>query len=185
MTTPATERDARNGPVPEAVAKLKVVGCRPYVPMPRSQCMQEKCRGAPVPDQLVFELNGIATSLKAIVLASDARAGGRARKAIQRLLSTSVSSIAFVRLERQLSASATVGRPSDRATPLAFPTARQVAWRTRKRSDPCGSRSTTWIGSHAHCQTLMPGSRENWICPRVPSRPTLGQAPATRPRRAP
>ena len=42
-------------------------------------------------------------------------------------------------------------------------------WRIRKRSGSAGSRSTTWIGAPAHCQTLMPGMRENWICPRVPS----------------
>ncbi len=37
----------------------------------------------------------------------------------------------------------------------------QPVWRTRKRSGCAGSRSTTWIGGQAHCQTLMPGVREN------------------------
>ena len=51
---------------------------------------------------------------------------------------------------------------------------------TRKRSGRAGSRSTTWIGGHAHCQTLMPGVRENRIRPRVPSTATRGQARSAR-----
>lgn len=53
-----------------------------------------------------------------------------------------------------------------------------------KRADS-GSRATTWIGGQAHCQTLMPGVRENRIRPRVPSTPTRGQASAIRARSAP
>ena len=61
----------------------------------------------------------------------------------------------------------------------------QVAWRTRKRSGSAGSRATTWIGGQAHCHTLMPAGRENWIGPRVPSRATRGQASAMFGRSAP
>lgn len=61
----------------------------------------------------------------------------------------------------------------------------QPAWRIRKRSGCAGSRSTTWTGVQAHCQTLMPGVRENWICPRVPSTATRGQDSAVRGRSAP
>ena len=53
-----------------------------------------------------------------------------------------------------------------------------LACRTRKRPGSAGSRSTTWTGAQAHCQTLMPGMRKNWISPRVPSTDTRDQAPA-------
>jgi hypothetical protein len=69
--------------------------------------------------------------------------------------------------------------------PAATAVLSQLAWRIRKRSGSAGSRSTTWIGVQAHCQTLMPGMRENWICPRVPSTATRGQDSATRARSAP
>lgn len=61
----------------------------------------------------------------------------------------------------------------------------QPVWRIRKRSGRAGSRSTTWTGVQAHCHTLMPGVRENWICPRVPSTATRGQDSAVRARSAP
>ncbi len=54
----------------------------------------------------------------------------------------------------------------------------QPTWRVRKRSGSAGSRSTTWIGAQAHCQTQMPGMRENLIRPRVPSTAMWGQDPA-------
>ena len=61
----------------------------------------------------------------------------------------------------------------------------QPACRIRKRSGSAGSRSTTRIGGHAHCHTLMPGVRENRICPRVPSTATCGHDAAMRARSAP
>ncbi|WP_165959488.1 hypothetical protein [Nonomuraea longispora] len=48
-------------------------------------------------------------------------------------------------------------------------------WRIRQRSGAAGSRSTTWIGGHAHGRTPMPGTREKPIRPRVPSTATRGQ----------
>src|SRR5262245_64863696 len=78
----------------------------------------------------------------------------------------------------------------DRISIIAFVRSRtsvlsQLAWRIRKRPGSAGSRSTTWIGVQAHCQTLMPGVRENWICPRVPSTETRGQDSAVRVRSTP
>jgi len=61
----------------------------------------------------------------------------------------------------------------------------QLMRRIRKRSGSAGSRSTTWIGGQAHCQTLLPGVRENWISPRVPSTATRGQDSAMRSRSTP
>jgi hypothetical protein len=72
-------------------------------------------------------------------------------------------------------------RRTDRKTSVLS----QVAWRTRKRSGFAGSRSTTWVGVQAHGQTLMPGVRENWICPRVHSTATRGQDSAMRARSGP
>jgi hypothetical protein len=48
-----------------------------------------------------------------------------------------------------------------------------------------GSRSATWMGGQAHCQTLMLGWRENRIGPRLPSTVTRGQDPAMQARSVP
>lgn len=48
-----------------------------------------------------------------------------------------------------------------------------------------GSRSTTWTGGQAHCQTPIPGTRQNRMRPRAPSTSTSGQAADTRARSVP
>jgi hypothetical protein len=57
--------------------------------------------------------------------------------------------------------------------------ARSAGVEDPKATGSAGSRSTTRIGGQAHCQTLMPGVREKWIGPRLPStatRPRCGDA---------
>jgi AcrR family transcriptional regulator len=92
MTTAATEWDARSGPVHDAVAKAQ----RRWLQVLHAEAeVAVRARELPTdtdPDQLVFELNGIAMSLnQAVLLAHDRQAGRRARRAIQRLLAASVS----------------------------------------------------------------------------------------------
>jgi AcrR family transcriptional regulator len=89
MTTAATEWDARSGPIHEAVARAQ----RRWLNVLRADAeVAVRAREVPPgtdPDQLVFELNGVAMSLnQAVVLAGDGRAAARARKAIERLLRT-------------------------------------------------------------------------------------------------
>ena len=77
--------------------------------------------------------------------------------------------------EGQASEEDGIHRPSDRTS--AVVDASSQGARIRKRSGAAGSRSATWTGGHAHCQTLMPGVRENRIGPRVPSTATRDQDP--------
>jgi AcrR family transcriptional regulator len=92
MTTAATEWDARSGPVHEAVAKAQKRWLRVLRSDADVAVRAGELPSGTDPEQLVFELNGVAMSLnQAVVLAGDEHAGARARRAVQRLLSTTVS----------------------------------------------------------------------------------------------
>jgi AcrR family transcriptional regulator len=92
MTTAATEWDARSGPVHDAVARAQKRWLRVLRADADVAVRAGELSARTDPDQLVFELNGVAMSLnQAVLLTDDETAGSRARRAVRRLLSTTVS----------------------------------------------------------------------------------------------
>jgi AcrR family transcriptional regulator len=87
VTTAATEWDAREGPVHDAVAAAQ----RRWLATLRADAeVAVRARELPAgtdPAQLAFELNGVAMSLnQALILLDDDQAPARARRAVKRLL---------------------------------------------------------------------------------------------------
>jgi hypothetical protein len=88
VTTAATEWDAREGPIHDAVAAaqgrwLATLRADAEVALRAGELPRDTD-----PAQLAFELNGVAMSLnQALVLFEDKKAPARARRAVKRLLS--------------------------------------------------------------------------------------------------
>jgi hypothetical protein len=87
LTTAATEWDGRAGPVRDAVQRAQARWLRVLRAEAEVGVRAGELPLGTDPDQLVFELNGLAMSLnQSIQLASDTRAGAYARRAVARML---------------------------------------------------------------------------------------------------
>ncbi len=89
MTTAATEWDGRSGPVRDAVVRARARWLGTLRAEAEVAVRAGELPAGTDPDQLAFELNGVAMSLnQAIQLTGDEQAGARARRAVARLLHT-------------------------------------------------------------------------------------------------